>query len=846
MAVSVSVKAQTLKAWVIAADTAFQDKDYYSAFHYYDSALKYDSTLIKALYYKGRAAYAFNNYAEALSSLDKLLDYDSTNTYSDATYWIGKVYQTTGEFKKAQEYYQGFLSNPGSSSSEIIQAARKGVQDTQFAIAVNLRNKKIIAPVNLGNKINSPDSDFGGLYKDGILYYSSFRFTFEEDKRKPPRNLVQLMQVGLDSASGTLLPGPFNSQEKHTAYNTFSLDEKRMYFCLCEYANDAEIRCDIYQSQQDITGIWQAATPLSINVEGKTSTQPSIGRDPVTGQEVLYFASNREQGKGGLDIWYGAIDETGDVKEAVNLETVNTIYNDATPFYHELSRELFFASEGHNSIGNYDIQRTYFNQGAWQAPTNMGLEVNSSYNELNFTLDELGDKGLLDSDRPGSIIFDQESEVCCYDLYEVDLDNSIDLEVYTFNALDSTPLFDVDVSLDRLDLSGLLVDKETTYDDIDNLPGRLVHRDSQQSPETNRYVFKLNRQYMYSLLGEKQLFWPDSQLVNLIGLDREQKTIRKDLYLTPEEINLRILTLDSLNLEALYGCTVEILEVRAPFDSVSIFLETEDLTNVFEKRINSNYNYFIKASKLTYESDYYYLEITPELIEEYGRDITINMVLYQPPTGLLPLALYFDNAIPYDRNLSPTTTDNVEVLSKAYATREKEFYNQFATLLTEEQKFEVERYYQDFFTREVAGGADQLIEFASILKPYFDAGKTLSIEVRGYASPIAGSTYNDMLSRRRINSLENFFRAYDGGILEEYIDNKQLQIVEQAFGEGRAGKDSAQFNQQLLKDLSALGDLAKSSSRDRRISVYGLAACIERRVEIVELKTGNQKNNPEE
>lgn len=835
-------QAQTLKSWMTAADTAFQEKDYYAAFHYYDAALAYDSTLTKALYFKGRSAYAFHNYSDALASFDRLLDYDSTNAYSDATYWMASLYQTTGEFQKAKEYFEGFLSNPGKSSEEILLKARKGKADVQWALGVDLRSKEIKQPVNLGPQINTGDSEFGGLFKDGDLYYSSFQFPFEKDKQKPPRNLIQLMQVSADSAGGTLLAGPINSELKHTAYTTFSLDEQRMYFCYCEYITAADIRCDVYQSQQDASGIWQTPSPLSINVPGKTTTQPAVGRNPQTGEEVLYFVSDREEGKGGLDIWYGPIGEFGDVKEAINLEGINTIFNDATPYYHELSRNFYFASEGYNTFGGYDIQETYFNQGNWETPTNMGPEVNSSYDELNYTLNENGSQGVLDSDRPGSILLDQNTEVCCYDLYRVDLDTKIELEVYTFNALDSTPLFDVNVQLDRLDLNGLLVDKETQYADIDNLEGRLIKLDSQQSAETNRYVFELDRQFMYSVFGEKPIFFPDSQLVNLIGLDRRQKSIRKDLYLMPEELNLRILTLDSLDGSDLIGCTVEIIEVRAPFDSVSIFLETYPSTNVFEKRISSNYDYFLKASKPTYNSREYFLEITPELIEEVGRDITVEIPLGQDPVGLLPLALYYDNAIPYDRNYSPTTTDNYEELNEAYVKREKEFYNQFSTLLKEDQKFEVERYYQDFFAREVQGGAESLNRFAAVLSNYLKKGNSLSIQVKGYASPIAGSRYNDMLSRRRIKAIENFFREYDDGALKPFIDNGQLEIAQAAYGEGRSGKDQPPGIERLLSDLGALGNLAISNSRDRRISVYGLAASVERRVEIVEVKRGTQNN----
>ena len=69
----------------------------------------------------------------------------------------------------------------------------------------------------------------------------------------------------------------------------------------------------------------------------------------------LYFTSNREGGQGSLDIYVSEKDSTGDWGPAVNLGTmINTPFNEDTPFITENNSELFFSSEGHNTMGGYD------------------------------------------------------------------------------------------------------------------------------------------------------------------------------------------------------------------------------------------------------------------------------------------------------------------------------------------------------------------------------------------------------------------------------------------------------------------------------------------------------------
>jgi hypothetical protein len=66
----------------------------------------------------------------------------------------------------------------------------------------------------------------------------------------------------------------------------------------------------LYRSKKEGAG-WGAAEALSgLNKEASTSTQPAFGVDGES-NNILYFVSNREGGKGGLDIYYAKVNPDG-------------------------------------------------------------------------------------------------------------------------------------------------------------------------------------------------------------------------------------------------------------------------------------------------------------------------------------------------------------------------------------------------------------------------------------------------------------------------------------------------------------------------------------------------------
>src|SRR5579883_964747 len=156
--------------------------------------------------------------------------------------------------------------------------------------------------------------------------------------------------------------------------------------------------CDIYQAELS-DGKLDHFTPLGkpINTEWWEG-QPSISQDG----QLLFFASDRKGGHGGIDIYMCTRSAEGTWSEPVNL-SFNTSGNEVSPFISRDNQTLYFAANHMpGGMGGYDIyvtRRTGENQ--WTEPKNLGPSVNSKGDELFFYLPPNEDAVYFSSDREG-------------------------------------------------------------------------------------------------------------------------------------------------------------------------------------------------------------------------------------------------------------------------------------------------------------------------------------------------------------------------------------------------------------------------------------------------------------
>jgi Tol biopolymer transport system component len=146
------------------------------------------------------------------------------------------------------------------------------------------------------------------------------------------------------------------------------------------YKND-NFDGNIYTSEY-VSDKWTPIVKLNKNVNTKYyESHAAVSYDG----KKLYFTSNREGGHGGLDIYVSEKDASGDWGPPVNLGiSVNTIYNEDNPFVTSNDSVLYFCSEGHNSMGGFDNFKSRLAGSSWGTPENLGSPVNSTDDDKFF------------------------------------------------------------------------------------------------------------------------------------------------------------------------------------------------------------------------------------------------------------------------------------------------------------------------------------------------------------------------------------------------------------------------------------------------------------------------------
>jgi outer membrane protein OmpA-like peptidoglycan-associated protein len=232
--------------------------------------------------------------------------------------------------------------------------------------------------------------------------------------------------------------------------------------------------------------------PLPFNSDEYSCRHPSMSADGMT----LYFSSDMPGGFGGFDV-YRVKKEGADWSKPENLGAeINTASREGFPFVHE-SGALFFASEGHNSLGGYDIflaksteKTTDFNE-----ISNIGAPFNSEKDDLGFILDASATRGFFSSTRSPSTGEDDIYEFTAEDgLHGINLQETMRAPIavtdaFSGQALQGASIRVLERSQDGYASGGDFYDVVLQPDEngSDNLALRLVRKNAEDLGKTDLY-----------------------------------------------------------------------------------------------------------------------------------------------------------------------------------------------------------------------------------------------------------------------------------------------------------------------------------------------------------------------
>jgi tetratricopeptide (TPR) repeat protein len=241
----VHLNGQTKKAFIQAAEEAFAQKNYYAALKYFNIVLEFDENDRNALRKSAISAREFNAYDIAAQRYTYLIDSLQDNSDSLDLYHTAIMFRRMGQYDKAIEYFDRYIVEYGSKD-EFSEFVRTQKEKTVWASS---RFKEVDERVKIkrdSTGINSNFSDFGGAYLNDSLYFSSMRFLEKDSDLNPPRKMSKILKQG----SNGIYPvnTEFNEQNKVIANISFNQDKSKVFYTVCDYISESELRCDIYEA----------------------------------------------------------------------------------------------------------------------------------------------------------------------------------------------------------------------------------------------------------------------------------------------------------------------------------------------------------------------------------------------------------------------------------------------------------------------------------------------------------------------------------------------------------------------------------------------------------------------
>lgn len=357
----------------------------------------------------GKAETELRNYADAAKWYKVLVDRDSVK-HKKPQYSLGYAnsLKNMGKYDEATAYYKQFVrySKDNEKSAEAKKYAKRENEGAKKGVYLRDSVEKRDFKAKLSALNNEGATKFGTAFKDdNTMYYSSLNtnnMKTENGIKKYTEfaRIYKATRNGKDWSLGVAISDNINAEGKHIMNPAFNENGDVMYYNECTQNATGKMQCKIMYSKM-VNGIWEKGESVSASINDGFSDNitPAVGKNKE-GENVLFFASNRNIEKG-YDLYMAKIANDGSVEKPRNMgSAVNTKMDEKSPFYDPATGTFYYSSNGRINIGGFDVYKTALdNGGEWLDPENAGLPINSSADDLYFTLNRKGTKGAVSSNR---------------------------------------------------------------------------------------------------------------------------------------------------------------------------------------------------------------------------------------------------------------------------------------------------------------------------------------------------------------------------------------------------------------------------------------------------------------
>ena len=383
-----NLQAQTnFRGLMRKADQLFETSAFAPAVDVYRQALEKDATDPDAL---GRLAECYrmlNRLDEAEATYLKLIRGRKYDPRQLLLY--GHCLRGLGRYDEAKVWYTTYAKTNPTLGNQFAQSCDFAKTNLNVPTTYNVINERI----------NSTSSDFGPTFMNDQLIFSSLRTegqTFSANRSSLYTSVMStdgsvqsavVVRPGISEFS--IGPATYSSDGRNaaTTKNNFTAGVRQI--------PGSGMDLSIVLADVNFNGSWYNERSYQYNdTKGKTGF-PCLTPDG----NALFFASDREGGFGGWDL-YISYKESNTWSKPINLgPAVNTPGDEITPYFD--GTNLYFSSDFHLGFGGFDVFMAEQGEGRWLKSTNLGQPINSFADDYGMIMDGYRNFGYLVSNRSG-------------------------------------------------------------------------------------------------------------------------------------------------------------------------------------------------------------------------------------------------------------------------------------------------------------------------------------------------------------------------------------------------------------------------------------------------------------
>ncbi len=443
------------------ANTLFGSANYNAALKGYLELVKTDPNNAEFNYRIGYCYLVTNvDKKKALSYLETASSKDKTPR-KEMSYFYGVAYMYLDRWDDAIKSFDDYKTSTHSKPVKDFPAVERQIEMCTNAkeLAAHPLN---VTFENLGKAINSPFQDYNPFMSaDGkSLVFTSRR------KGNMGGFIEELGMYSADVFFSTWKDTAWTKAKSVGAGVNSEWDEESVG--LSADGNQVMLYLDNLEAFGDLAAAtlkgktWQKYVLLGLPVNTKN---PETAACMTLDGSTIYFASERKDAIGGSDIYMTKRKEGGEWGPVVNLgATINTKEDEDAPFISMDGKTLYFSSKGHMTMGGFDVFRSTFNEssGTWSKPENIGYPVNTTDDDLFFSM--TGDQ------RHACVSALREGGFGDKDIYKITYNDTIDHPFLTLFSGKITPSAGGKVELTKATLTsksgdqGAMIYKPTSPD----------------------------------------------------------------------------------------------------------------------------------------------------------------------------------------------------------------------------------------------------------------------------------------------------------------------------------------------------------------------------------------------